>query len=94
MIPPSFMRVQVRNREGRGFGLWLPLFLLWPVAAILALLLAPLLLIAEISLRLARIPVRPCAILGGVAGVLNAMKGLRVNVRSAKDGAVVRVLVV
>lgn len=42
MIPPSLLYLRVQ-----GFALWLPLFLLWP----LALLLAPFLLLASLFTR-------------------------------------------
>ena len=48
-FPPSIMRVRIRNPK-RQFGLWFPLFVLWPFAALIALLLVPLVLIGAIIL--------------------------------------------
>lgn len=30
-LPPSLMYVKVRDDGNEGFGIWLPLFLLWPL---------------------------------------------------------------
>ena len=43
--PPSLLHVSLRNR-GNGFGLWLPLLILWPPILLLGLALAPLVLLA------------------------------------------------
>ena len=43
IIPPMVLRVRIENRQ-RRFGLWLPLFLIGPLAMVLLLLLAVLLL--------------------------------------------------
>jgi hypothetical protein len=49
--PPMLMRVQIHGEEGR-FPLWLPLFLLLPLALVLLIILSPLILVAIIILRL------------------------------------------
>ena len=47
--PPMLMHVRVRN-ESTNFGLWLPLFLLIPLALVVLIILSPLILIAVIVL--------------------------------------------
>jgi len=42
--PPMLMHVKVKN-ERTDFGLWLPLFLLFPLALVVLLILSPLILI-------------------------------------------------
>jgi hypothetical protein len=37
-LPPFWMRLRISSKHGGGFGMWLPLFLLWP-AWLFALLL-------------------------------------------------------
>jgi hypothetical protein len=46
--PPLLMRLGIYGR--RRFSLWLPLFLLWPVAAAVAIVLAPLVLLLALIL--------------------------------------------
>ena len=47
--PPLIMRLRIL-RDNRSMRLWLPLFLIFPILAIFALLLAPLVLIAGLIL--------------------------------------------
>ena len=42
--PPSVLRVRIQNGR-RGFGLWLPLILLWPPIVLIALALFPIILV-------------------------------------------------
>jgi hypothetical protein len=42
--PPMLMHVKVRN-EKADFGIWLPLFLLFPLALVVLLVLSPLILV-------------------------------------------------
>jgi hypothetical protein len=43
--PPMLMHIKVHNRDD-NFGIWLPLFLLFPLALVVLLILSPLILIA------------------------------------------------
>jgi len=45
--PPLLMRVKIQNTEHK-FGLWLPLFLLIPIAVVVFIILSPLILLAVI----------------------------------------------
>ena len=47
--PPMLMHVKIQN-EDRRFGLWLPLFLLLPLALVVLIILSPLILIAVLVL--------------------------------------------
>ena len=49
-LPPFVMRCRVSDGR-RGFPLWIPLFLLWPLALAILLVLAPFLLVAAVVLR-------------------------------------------
>ena len=79
--PPMLMYVKIRG-EKRGFGLWLPLFLLLPLALAAFIILSPLILIA--------IPVfwpkdwrkRALHIFGAVFEILCSMRDLKVDVQS------------
>ena len=50
IFPPSLMRVRVQTRK-RRIGLWLPLFLIWPFALLLAVVLLPFVIIIAILTR-------------------------------------------
>ena len=47
--PPLMMRLKIRNPEHK-FGLWLPIFLIIPVALVVYIILSPLILLAIIIL--------------------------------------------
>jgi len=47
--PPMLMHVKVKNRKS-DFGIWLPLFLLWPLALVVLIILSPLIIIATLIL--------------------------------------------
>lgn len=47
--PPLLMRLRIHNEEHK-FGLWLPLFLLIPIALVVFIILSPLILLAVIIL--------------------------------------------
>jgi hypothetical protein len=89
MIPPMVMRVQVREPGKRGFRIWLPLFLLWLVLALLAVPLLILALLADAVLVLAGRRLRLTRTILAVWGLVCQMRGLRVDVTSQKgDGGV------
>jgi hypothetical protein len=76
-FPPLLMRLGVGGR--RRFSIWLPLFLLWPVAAALAIVLAPLVLLA--ALILWPLVWGKLLLLSGpmLLGVLCALRGLELE---------------
>ena len=47
MIPPLFLRLRIQNSH-RRFGLWLPLFLIWPPVLLLGLALFPFVLVLAV----------------------------------------------
>ncbi len=83
IFPPSILRLRIRDKE-RRFGLWLPLIFIWPVFLVLALILAPLVLVTAAVLW----PLgwgRPLLLAGPVIfRIICSLRGLEVNVQ---DGA-------
>jgi len=78
-LPPSFLRMGF----GGGPRVWLPLFLLWPLFALVALLVLPLTAIADVILYLAGAPFHSCTLLFlGAVQIVNATRGLTVYVRN------------
>jgi hypothetical protein len=47
--PPMLMHVKVKN-EKSDFGLWLPLFLLFPLALVVSIILSPLIIVGILVL--------------------------------------------
>jgi hypothetical protein len=76
MIPPMLLRLRVN-----GFGIWLPLILLWP----LALLFAPLVvLVALLALQ----PIRGLCV---YYNLLCSLRGLQVHVRQPGNNVDIQV---
>jgi len=75
--PPLLMRLGIYGR--RRFSVWLPLFLLWPVAAAVAIVLAPLVLLLALILR--PLGWGKLVLLSGpmLLGILSALRGLELN---------------
>ncbi|MGA2508144.1 MAG: hypothetical protein ABSF80_11790 [Chitinispirillaceae bacterium] len=55
---PGIINLNIRSKNGRGFRLWFPLFVLWPVFLVLFLVALPFLAIAEIVFRVRGIRIR------------------------------------
>ncbi len=89
---PSIMNLKIESRRLR-LRLWLPLFILWPLALVLFLFLLPFLVIAEIILRLTKVKIYLFAMLGGLFSLISATRGLTIKVNSRKQDAIVNVTV-
>ena len=48
MILPSILKIYIKNENAKAFRLWIPLFLLWPFALALFILLFPLVVLAAL----------------------------------------------
>ena len=79
--PPMLMHVKIRG-ERRGFGLWLPIFLLLPLALALFIVMSPLILISILVFwprgwRKSALP-----ILRAAFEIFCSMRGVKVDVQS------------
>ena len=88
--PPYLMRIRISG-PGRKINLWLPLFIILPVAAAILLILAPLVLLAAAVLwRLGW--GRPLLIaFPAVIDCFYAMRGLEVEVRQRQEIVIISV---
>lgn len=81
---PTLALVRVRRDRGR-FSIWAPLFLLWPVLALLILLASPVLFAG--CLVMGR---NPDDVASAVMGVLWALGGLEIDVDSPGASVLIR----
>jgi hypothetical protein len=79
--PPVWMRLQICEKN-RRIGLWLPLFLLWPVALALLIILSPLILIAVLVLWPTGWGEWVLKILGAAGRIVCSLRGLRVDIQN------------
>ncbi len=79
--PPMLMHMRFQNEE-RKLGLWLPLFLLWPLALVVFIILSPLILIAVLVLWPSGWGKRALLSLKAACGVFCSMRGLQVDVQN------------
>lgn len=74
--PPVLMRVQIRGEE-RKFCLWLPLFLLVPLAILLLIVLSPLIVVAIVIVRATGWGRRLWPVVRTSLGILCSVRGIR-----------------
>ena len=78
--PPMLMHVKIQG-EDRRLGLWLPLFLLLPLALVVMIILSPLILVAVLILWSSGWGKRALLVLGVAYGVLCSLHNLRVDIQ-------------
>ena len=88
--PPYLMKVRVNNPDSK-FNLWLPLFLIYPLLAVIMLVLLPLILVAAIVLWLMGWGKTLFIVLFAVFSCINAMRGLEVHVEEGQEKVLVSV---
>jgi len=81
---PYLMRVQVKN-ENRRINLWLPLFVIFPVVAVLLLLMLPFMLLAAVILWPFGWGKALIGIIPAVGRCICAMRGLQVDVEDGPE---------
>ena len=89
--PPMLMHMRFQN-ENRNFGLWLPLFLLMPIALVVFIVLSPLIIIAIIVLWPSGWGKRALCVLKTAVAVFCSMRGLRVDVQHRDECVYISVI--
>jgi hypothetical protein len=81
-LPPSIVHVRVVPVRGWMPGLWLPLFVIWPLLLVLLLPLALLGLCLALVIQARALP-HWLALCSGVYTLLCELRGIRVDVRGS-----------
>ncbi|HZC16048.1 MAG TPA: hypothetical protein VE309_04745 [Caulobacteraceae bacterium] len=84
---PVFAIVHVEPRHGRRIRLWLPLFLVWLLLAVLGLPLSPLIAIGCLIARL-----NPFRVICNLVSVFAALAGVNIEITSPDATVLVRVV--
>jgi hypothetical protein len=90
---PSVVTLKIHSGHKFRLSLWLPLFLVWPIALVLFLAVLPLLVIADIVLLIAGANIHIFRIIAGLFLVAWALPGTRVDVRGREEKSLVKVAV-
>ena len=78
--PPMLMHLKFQG-EDRGFGVWLPLFLLLPLALVVFIILSPLIFIAVLLLWPSGWGKRALLVLKAACEIFWSIRGLRVDIQ-------------
>ena len=89
--PPMLMHIKIQN-EDRRFGLWLPLFLLLPLALVVLIILSPLILIAVFVLWPSGWGLWALKVLWAAIVSFCSMRGLKVDVQNGNQYVYVSVV--
>jgi len=89
MIPPAMLRLKIRDAQNKGFGLWLPILLLWPLFILFGILLLPLVLLVS-AFKFG--PFKGPKAVALFYELFCSLRGLQVNVQGA-DGSSVKIII-
>lgn len=89
--PPTWMHIKIQG-ERRGFGLWLPLFLLLPLALVVLIILSPLILIGILLLWPSGRGRRALLVVPAAFGIFCALRGLRIDIQSGRESVYISVV--
>lgn len=89
--PPMLMRLKFHG-EDRDFGIWLPLFLLLPLALVVFIILSPLILIAFIVLWPSGWGKRALLALWATLQIFCSLRGLKVDIQNQQQNVFISVV--
>jgi len=89
--PPTWMHIKIQG-EKRRIGLWLPLFLLLPLALVVLIILSPLILIGVLILWPSGRGKRALFVLRAAFRVFCSLRGLRIDIQSRHQSVYVSVV--
>jgi hypothetical protein len=89
--PPTLIQIKIRGERG-GFRLWLPLFLLLPLALVVLIILSPFILIAILILWPSGWGKWALAVLRVAYNIFCSLRGLRVDIQSRRETVYISVL--
>lgn len=85
-LPPSLLGIGFPTKEGRHWRLWLPIFVLWPLAFILGVITLVVAIAADITLTLAGARFHGYSrLLIGCMSAVCAIRGLRIYAKGGES---------
>jgi len=92
-VAPNIVSLRIWTGNRFKLRLWLPVFLLWPFAVLLVLVIAPFLVLAEVFMALRGTPMHFFGMLAGVFSLLSALRGTIVNIDSPGSHTLIHVAI-
>jgi len=88
---PSIISLKIQSGKRFRLRLWLPVFILWPLAVLLFILMVPLLLIADFIVRICGIKLHLFSMVSALLALFASLCGTIVRVNSPRNNAIVYV---
>ena len=85
MIPPLWLTIKILRPERRDIKIWLPLFLIWPIVLIFAIILFPFVLLFAIFQLLFKHHMKILLVGPYMYNVICKLRGLLVDVNSSRE---------
>ena len=82
---PMWLKIKVPRQDGKPITLWLPLFILWMLLALLFVLCIPLWLLVSFALRQMGYGWRGLTIVSLIVETLSHLQGLMIDVKNKND---------
>lgn len=83
MIPPLILDIRVGKRDGKGFRLFFPLVILWPVLGVLLILVLP--VAAVVQVVLSEKGIKPFNVIICLILLAAAFRGLIIDIKDSKE---------
>jgi hypothetical protein len=85
-VPPAILHLVVARPGGRSVRLWLPLFLLWPLALALGVVALPITIVADVVLfLLGRRYYRHTILLARMFALFGETRGMDIRINSEQE---------
>ncbi|NLE02912.1 MAG: hypothetical protein GX640_23840 [Fibrobacter sp.] len=89
MIPPILFDIHFKYHDRKGFRIWFPFFILWPLLLFILLLLLPPAAITQIFL--CNRGIKPFSILIALVELFSSMRGISVFFKQKNNSSFVKV---
>lgn len=91
MLPPATMRLRIVEGGRKKIGLWLPIFLLWPLLLVVVLLAVPLYLVLLLVSPFVPKANKVVKAIPAIYSVICALKGLTVDVKDENENVLIKI---
>jgi hypothetical protein len=91
---PVIVNLKIISPGKFRLKLWLPVIILWPFALVIFLFFLPVLLVADIVLKICGIDMKLFRLASAIAAVFSALCGTRIYVNSPSKNTEIRIAII